>query len=315
MLALGRTYLPPAYWSTNEGNGTSVPGTPYDLDPTLQTWLAPSQLRGTIPLYDCGTGVSLSGGSGGTNVKGYMNSLGKDCDQHTVNGIAGYVYSTAQAAPTGTHPVKLYQCEAQLVIGGDLFMTTTSSSCEGVAGYSLNRALGWGLGQLLRLHDSRPGADGDDERWRCSPEDHMDMPDITARHRYNVKVPRSTPRPPSCTPCMGGVQSGNVCVADCQMSGTSGCGTAVGTFINLPPVTLPEGDSAYTPELYNSSGDLVSPATLIVGDATTAGGGSGVYSSAEADFVYTVLSVCTQEAGFSPPDLWAATSRRTPSGR
>ena len=294
-------YLPPAYWSTNEGNGTSVPGTPYDLDPTVTTWIAPSQLRGTIPLYDCGTGVSLSGGGGGTSVNGYMNSLEKDCDDNTVNGIDGYIYDSPQAAPTGTKPVKLYQCEAQLVIGGDLFMTTASSSCEGVAGYSLTRALGWGLSSSYDYTTAGQTQTGTTSEGGCSPGDYWDCLTLDPINDPG-QIPTTSIVPPG-TPCEGGVESGDVCVAYCQMSATNGCGTAVGTFINLPPVTLPEGDSVYTPELYDSGGNLVSPATLVVGDATTAGGGSGVYSSAEADFVYTVLSVCTQEAGFSPPDF------------
>ena len=151
-----------------------------------------------------------------------MNSLETDCDGNTVNGIDGYVYSVPQHVPSGTIAVKLYQCEEQLVAGGDLFMTTTSPSCEGVAGYSINRNLGWALSSDYDYTTHGAVQTGTSSEGGCSPADYWDCLTITpidppAEIATNTVVP-------SGTPCVGGVENGSFCVPDCQMSATSPCG-------------------------------------------------------------------------------------------
>jgi hypothetical protein len=298
------TYIPPAYWSTAYGTTSSAPSPGYDLDVTLQAWIAPSQVAGTAPLWDCKSGISISGGGGGSSVTGFMNDLHSDCDGHGQYGIDGYIYTAPNLVPAGTHAVKLYRCEAQVVAGGDLFMTTTSPDCEGVTGYSINATLGWGLSSSYDYTTNNDGQTGTTSPGGCSPTDHLVC--LATTPVFDPGTEETISVVPPGTPCLGGVESTTngvtTCIAQCETNSSNNCGSALGTFAELPPMTPPSGiDYDYTPEVYNTSGQLQSPATLIVGDAASST--TGTYSETEANLVYTVLALCTEQDGFSPPDL------------
>ncbi len=287
-------YPPAAYWSTTSGNGSSVPGTPYTMNATLQAWIAPTAEPNTYPLFDCYSGLSIAGSPG---VTGYMNTYEADCNGQTRDSVAidGYIYLSPSDVPPGTTPVKLYLCQAPEETYGNWYMTTIDPNCQYAPGYSQSQVIGYGLASSFDYSAPPPTTTING----CSPSDHQICTGTTLPP-YDVNQ-ATVNYVTSAAQCEGGTYdaSTGACIANCQSaSATLGCGQALGTFANLPPVPLPSG-SIYTPETFGPSGTVEAEPTVIVGDATD----TGSYSQDEADFIYSTLGICTEDAGFVPDDF------------
>jgi hypothetical protein len=317
-LCLGCTVQPDyTFWSTTYGQGNSQallsnPGVYAQANPPLQAWIAPQQMTGTVPLFDCAIGTNY-----------YFNSLASNCEGSSTNsftgfdGIDGYVYTSPTAIPSGTQAVPLYRCTAYFFGGQDWFMTATSPTCGGVPGYSYDSFLGYGLASSYDYSANAPNSGSGvtypgctptpDGIQTCTPLPTNSTPACAAQTN-TVCIVSTFPAGGPVNPCpAGGVQVSNGCLnfsgaaptyagvqAPCLSSllvklGVA-CGT--GTFPLTPPWPLPSSSNA---QVHNGPPPYD---TLVVGDAASA----GAYTSDEANFVYTVLGLCMGD-GAGPSSL------------